>query len=222
MTHYEEYYRIINYRKANKLPVDTYGEKHHIKPRSLYPELVNDPDNIVLLSASEHFLAHYHLWKYYKEELKDKTKARSMCFAFTMMKRVIQKSNDIEKMSLLYSEVRKALNNIKLSKEHKRKISEANKGEKNPNFGKHHTEEWKRKHSELLKGHFVSEETKRKISESKIGSNNPNFHKVFTDETRRKLSETHKGKKRKPFSEETRRKMSEAQKKRFCTGSFNG
>lgn len=36
---------------------------HHIIPRSLAPELTNDPDNFVYLTFSEHMDAHYYLWK---------------------------------------------------------------------------------------------------------------------------------------------------------------
>jgi len=45
-----------------------YGEYHHIKPKSLYPELVKDPDNIVCLTAYEHILAHKYLALWYKDE----------------------------------------------------------------------------------------------------------------------------------------------------------
>ena len=51
----------------------------------------------------------------------------------------------------------------------KQKISESNKGEKNHMYGKHHTEETKKKIIKALKGRKRkphSEETKRKISES--------------------------------------------------------
>lgn len=65
-----------------------------------------------------------------------------------------------------------------------------------------HTEEWKRKTSERLKGRVLTEEHKRKISEAKKG-------KPFSDEHRKHLSEARKGIK---LSEEHRRHMSEVQK----------
>ena len=79
--------------------------------------------------------------------------------------------------------------------ETRKKMSEAQKGEKNHFFGKHH-----------------SEETRRKISEVKKGKK----RKPLTEETRRKISEAQKGKKRGPMSEEHRRKISEAVKRRFA------
>lgn len=64
------------------------------------------------------------------------------------------------------------------SEEHKRKISEANKG---------HTtsDETKRKLSEAMKGRTFSDEWKKKISETKKG-------KKHSNETKRKLSEAKK------------------------------
>lgn len=57
-------------------------------------------------------------------------------------------------------------------------------GEKNGMFGKHHTEESKRKISEKLKGRVVSEETKKKIGDFHRG-------KVYGEETRNKISKAH-------------------------------
>jgi hypothetical protein len=56
-----------------------------------------------------------------------------------------------------------------LSEETKKKISESHKGEKNPNFGKHLSEETKKKMSEARLGKKITEETRKKLSESHIG-----------------------------------------------------
>lgn len=45
----------------------TYYELHHIKPKSLFPELKNDADNLVLLTSREHYLAHALLCKIYAD-----------------------------------------------------------------------------------------------------------------------------------------------------------
>lgn len=46
---------------------EIYGDRklgiHHIIPRSIAPDLTNDPDNQVLLPFQEHMDAHYYLWK---------------------------------------------------------------------------------------------------------------------------------------------------------------
>lgn len=73
------YQRIIENRKENIL--EGYTENHHIIPRSLGGS--DDEDNIVALSAREHFLCHYLLAKMYKRDSKEWYK---MQFAFNMMK----------------------------------------------------------------------------------------------------------------------------------------
>lgn len=76
-------------------------------------------------------------------------------------------------------------------------------------LGYKHTEETKRKISEVLQGHSVSEETRRKISEA---SNGGYFRgRKHTEETKQKMSKAAKGK---TFSEETRRKIGLASKGR--------
>lgn len=97
-------------------------------------------------------------------------------------------------------------------------------GENSPNYGKHFTEETRRKMSEAHKGQIAwnkdktgiySEKTKRKMSELRIelglskGKNNPMFGKKHTEESNRKNSEAHKDK---HPTEKTRQKMSEAKK----------
>jgi predicted XRE-type DNA-binding protein len=86
------------------------------------------------------------------------------------------------------------------SDDHRRKISESNKGKSNHNFGKHLSEDHRKKMSESRTGRKVSEETRKKISES-------NKDKYPSEETRKKLSESHKGKK---LSEGTKIKLSES------------
>lgn len=68
---------------------------------------------------------------------------------------------------------------FKLTDEQRGKISDSIKGEKNHNYGKHFSNEHRRKLSEakkgisVNKGHKHTEETKRKISEAKKGKLNP-------------------------------------------------
>ena len=61
------------------------------------------------------------------------------------------------------------------STEHRKNLSEAKKGKKNPNYGKTPSEEAKRKISEAGKGKIFSEETRRKISEAMSGKNHHNW-----------------------------------------------
>jgi len=112
------------------------------------------------------------------------------------------------------------------SEKTKRKMSQKQKGENNPSYGKIgensplygklHSEETKRKLSEAHKGKILSEETKRKISDAKKGKNNYFYGKSHSEETKRKIGDAQKGNKNHNYgkspSEETRRKQSEASK----------
>jgi len=87
-------------------------------------------------------------------------------------------------------------------------------GKNNPFYGKHHTEETKKKLSEMFKGRVIPEERKRKISKTLKG-------RKFTKEHRDKISKALKGREfteewkeklRIPKSEEHKRKLSEGKK----------
>ena len=54
------------------------------------------------------------------------------------------------------------------SEESKRKISESNRGEKHPFYGKHATDETRKKMSEARKGRRFSEEHRRNLSQSQL------------------------------------------------------
>lgn len=187
-----KYYSIIRNRRRNPLPENEYGENHHIFPRSLYPQYANKKENIIRLTAAEHFRCHYYLVKMY-EESGDKDAYDKMLRAIACMARLITPDiiaeEDVYKLSLLYEEIRA-------------KYSEARRG-------KPLSEETKRKLSESLKGRSVSEETKRKMSEAKIGRGNTGKHWHLSEETKKKMSEAKKGR---PLSEETKRKIAEARK----------
>lgn len=54
MDHRRVYEALI--RKAvEREGLNGYVEKHHIRPKAIYPELKDDPANIVCLTAREHF-----------------------------------------------------------------------------------------------------------------------------------------------------------------------
>jgi len=66
----------------------------------------------------------------------------------------------------------------------KKNMSKNRTGVKNPNFGKHRSEETRKKISESNKGKILSEEIKNKISEKQKG-------KYHSEKTRKKISENH-------------------------------
>ena len=80
------------------------------------------------------------------------------------------------------------------TEEAKKKISELTKGCNNPMYGKHHSEEVKQRLRELHQGSHLSEETKQKLSEMRKGENHPFYGKHHSEETRQKLSKAKIGK----------------------------
>jgi hypothetical protein len=101
-----------------------------------------------------------------------------------------------------------ALTGIKPSDETKRKMSKSGKGSKNSMYGKHHTEEAKKKISDFNIGRTHSDETKKKMSESQMRANVNRYGKTPSDETIRKMSLAQIGK---THSVETKKRMSKAQ-----------
>jgi len=56
---------------------ENYYESHHITPRSLNGS--NEPNNLVLLTAREHYLCHFLIYKYYKS-IGDKPNMHKMVY----------------------------------------------------------------------------------------------------------------------------------------------
>ena len=75
------------------------------------------------------------------------------------------------------------LHNANRSEETKKKMSDANKGDKNPMFGKHLSAETKQKLSDALRGKHLSAETKQKMSEANKGRHwhLENGRRIWTD-----------------------------------------
>lgn len=116
----------------------------------------------------------------------------------------------------------------------KRKLSIANKGEKNGMYGKNHTEETKHFLSywaEFIRDNSVyqTEEFRNKMSKLTSGEKNGMYGKKHSEESKKRMSESHKGLAvgenngmyGKHHTEESKKKMSEA-KKGTKMGSENG
>jgi len=94
---------------------------------------------------------------------------------------------------------------VTFSDEHKGKLSESKKGEKNPSYGKTYSDEERRKLSEKIKGRKMSDDFRKKVSEGKKGIK-------FSDEHKKNLSKNHADFKGYKHSDESKANMSKAKK----------
>ena len=112
------------------------------------------------------------------------------------------------------------------SEEVKKKISDTHKGKPSNKKGIPLSEEHKKKLSDKNKGKKLSEETKQKMSEARSGEKNAMFGKTHSEESKRKMSLAKKGKpahnKGVPMSEEQKKKLSLAKSKRVIQLSLTG
>lgn len=134
------YYNIIN--RAKTRAKTGYTEKHHIIPKSCGGN--NDKDNLVSLTAKEHFICHLLLTK-----MVDSQHRHLMVYAFHGMKAKHRQrySSNLEVTSKIYQTLKEELSLIK------KKQTPWNKG--------------KKLKSSWNKGKPMSEESKQKIREAR-------------------------------------------------------
>lgn len=207
--YYNYYNNLIN--KAKNRLIDCYTEKHHIIPKSIGGD--DSLENLVSLTAREHFIAHLLLTKITLG--KNKLKMINAVFCMVNMNNTKINSKIYEKLKNNHSVFMKE-NNPVFSKDTREKIAktlkEYYKNNKVPFEGKNHTEKSKKLISESRKGKKLTEEHKLKLSKAHQGK------KGFkhSEQTKKLLSEKSKilnlGKK---HSEETKKLMSEKAKLRW-------
>lgn len=193
------YYRIIENAKlracrredANRIL--GYSERHHIIPKCMGGK--SNSENLVYLSAREHFVCHLLLIKCVHRDF-----VRKMKFA---LGKFIQESNlqDRKFTSRQYDIIRKSISEARRGFKHTeetiKKISEGHKGQIPWNKGLSLppiSEEHKEKLSSLYAGKTFEErygdiaiEIKEKISNSKLGKPSGMLGKVHTEETKEKM-----------------------------------
>ena len=106
---YTKVYKSLIQKRQN-IPIikgEIYSERHHIIPKSMGG--TNRKENIVRLTAREHYIAHWLLFRIYRN--------KQMTYAFRVMNQTIKKETKREKYknSRAFLECRKALS--KFSKE---------------------------------------------------------------------------------------------------------
>jgi len=195
------YFNIVD--RASTRVHSGYTEKHHIIPKCLGGS--NDNENIVALTAREHFICHWLLTKMV-DDIKPKYKLWNAfsCMLYrenpkqTRYKVNSRTFNKIKEQGAIIKSVRWTGENNpmygrkgelspifgkKQSESHIEKLREARTGIKR-------TEESKNKQRGQLKGVPKSEEHKLKTSESLRGEKNPMFGKKLSAETIAKRTAT--------------------------------
>ena len=161
---------------------ETYHEKHHIIPKCLNGD--NSEENLIDLYAKEHFIAHRLLIEKYPNNSK-------LVYAYSMM--AFPKTGDQNRYELTPEEYEEA--RLLVSKARKEDYKDKTK---HPAYGKH-----------------PSEEARKKMSMAREGNNNCKG-RVLSEATRKKIGDAN----RNP-NEERRQRMSQAQKARATTYGNN-
>jgi hypothetical protein len=197
MNKYEKYYNQIIARAKTRTNISGYYEKHHIVPKSLGGD--DSDHNLVTLTAREHFICHWLLTKIHKEG----ESHWKMLNALRFMRAETDAHERYQtKITARVYET--------LKEEYSKLQSVKNRGENNPMFGKTHSLEARRKISEANSGDkngAKKPEARKKISEKQTGKK----RKPFSDEWKQNLSESKVGEKNHRFgvepSAETRAKI---------------
>lgn len=230
---YTKYYsRIIE--NALKRPQDRkllkeifgYVESHHILPKSFGLGGGKDKDNLVFLTAKEHFVVHLCMTKMFESAFKNK-----MVFAFRQLRSCNEHQGKRHINSRLYALIKPDFKSfIRLYKDrtvkylHDGQDQEAEELENN-GWSRQMTDEYK-KHcvKSVTKGTIRSEETRKKISLALKGKSRPSMvGRKMSQETKDKVAESKRRKKEEypEMYEASLKKMSESQKKCFQDGRKN-
>ena len=166
--------------------VDGYSEVHHVVPVSMGGS--NDKDNLIALTARQHYVAHWMLAK---------ACGGSAARAFFMMsnfgKYGTVNSTTYDKARKEYAkqvslQMKEQPNVPEFTEEHREKLRQAKLGTKL-------TDEHKAKVGQAQIGRKLSEETKRKISEAKKGIATRGSGWSHSEETKMKMKQSQQFKK---------------------------
>jgi hypothetical protein len=190
MNKYKTWYHNITENAKNR-PINGYVERHHIIPRSLGGS--DNKENLVDLTAREHFICHWLLTKMYTGESKSK-----MVYALNGMKRSNKFAQRYETKitSRVYENLKKEFSIIH---------SATMKGRLAHNKGVSASEEQKEKNRLAAKGRVMSPESIAKGVAKRTGQKR-------SEETKLKMSLAAKGKPKGPMSDEEKLKRSVALK----------
>lgn len=212
MNHKEIYEKIIQKAKTEirkkvrkENPNYKYYEIHHILPKCLGG--TNEKENLVLLTAREHYICHKLLTYIHKENRKLSNAFHRMTFSksnnYNISSKDYEYARYLKANTPISEETRNKMKAHIFSEEHKENLSKSHvgihyenrvlnrKGELNTFYGKTHSEESKEKIRKKKLGVIQSDETKEKRSKSMMGKNT--YER--TEETKQKLSKSLTGRK---------------------------
>jgi len=190
---------------------DTYYEKHHIIPKSFSGS--NSKDNLVLLTAREHYMCHLLLPQMMVEPIK----AGKMVYAFVRMKHKCKNSKMFDRFRVAYGKLTAGENNPFYGRKHTAEyianMSGENHpmynkkhrpdslllmrqvklghgiGQENPMWGKTHPEEWRKNHSAALTGEKHFNYGKDAFTKGRVWMNNTIQSKMIKPEEVLAMSE---------------------------------
>jgi len=199
MNKYEKWYKQITDNAKNRV-LECYTERHHIVPVALGG--ADTKDNLVNLTAREHFICHWLLTKFTTGKNRYK-----MINALRMMR--AENPNQQRYETNITSRVYE-----NLKEEYAMLQSTTRRGKGNGFYGKTHTEEARHAISEKNKGRKQPLHEKQ----NQITAITGRKRKPFSEEWKQKMSEAHQGEKNHRYgvevSEETRAKISAKMKGR--------
>ena len=148
-------------------PYDGVGEKHHILPKSLWPEFSKAKWNLVNLSYRNHYKAH------------------------ELLTQICSLASDRQKMALAWSHMRKSIDgDVFITEERYAELRDANRhlysGENHPMYGKTHTSEVVEAMTQRSKEQWSCPELRVKQSETIKGLwEEPEYRERMTEINRR-------------------------------------
>lgn len=202
--HYNRYTRFIGSLRGQS--VDGYAEVHHIVPRSLGGS--NDADNLIRLTARQHFIAHWMLARaiggsaarafFMMSNFGKYGQVNSTTYAIARQEYAEQVSQQLKQypnVPLFTESHREKLRQAKLGRslreDTKQKLRVAMLGQKRgPEFSAK-VSEAKRGRGNGRSGHVMSAQTKQRIGDAQRGALNHMTGRKHSPETREKMRIAH-------------------------------
>jgi hypothetical protein len=228
MNKYKQWYTNITERAKNR-HLDSYTESHHIVPRSLGGS--DEADNLVNLTAREHFVCHWLLVK-----MTTGQEHHKMLNALRMMR--AENPNQQRYTTKITARVYESIKT-----EYSILQSERVRGDKNPMYGKKRTQKMNDAVSQANKGRIpskeqidnlktalakrtangikrapYSDEYKQERSKKYSGEGNPRYGAEVSDNTRKKIGDKLRGRKQTEEEKLARSlaNMGKKREKRLC------